>query len=51
MNKLPAQDSAAMRELSSTERQAWVTPAVTRIDAGSAENGAGGVMDDQVNFS
>lgn len=36
---------------SATERSVWVAPVVTRIEAGSAENAAGPVLDDGVNMS
>lgn len=35
----------------SADRAAWVAPAITRIEAGSAENAAGPAGDDPVNFS
>lgn len=36
---------------SAADRAVWVTPVVTRIEAGSAENAAGPVLDDGVNQS
>ncbi|HEX5183854.1 MAG TPA: hypothetical protein VFW19_11975 [Allosphingosinicella sp.] len=45
MNPMPTSVPAA------GSRRPWRTPVVRRLNAGAAENGAGAVSDDPINFS
>lgn len=50
MTKTPNQ-SADTKTSPTRARVAWVKPAITRIEAGSAENGAGSRSDNAITFS
>lgn len=43
--------SVLQRATAQAPRRDWIAPALTKIEAGSAENGAGPTDDDGTNFS